>query len=382
MKYANPKTEELNVTKDNVTYKKVIYLHPDILAGVTDEDYPIYSDDDTYNTGDFVIVDELKTIYRCTADNTQGKFPPANPGLWVEWGFVNSYKMSATDEDIGSQTVGTDIKIEFDFNLSDTLGLINTIFPSLLLEEYNTSSGVVSGEDLGKGDGTNKVFYTQYNPVVTESETIYKNGDALTRDTDYTIDYKTGTITFIDAPADGDNITADYTICIDRREIDGKDVGVDTYAEYFFKPVDYKTRIIVQNLVWDAPCKLKLTFIGDTKIGNLVIGNAEDLGITLMGTSLSIRDKSKIDTNPNTTYRKVIRYGHIRVLDAKIFFHNELYDGTVQKINDIVGKNVLFIPDESDKYSEMSNLAYIESANLPVTNSVVTQSSITLIGVE
>lgn len=382
MKYVNPPTEILSITSNNNTYSKTIYKQPSLLEGVTDESYPDYSSDSTYNTGDFVIVPELKTIYRCTADSTKNKLPPEYPDLWVDWGFVNSYLMLATDEDIGAQTTGTDVKIEIDFNLSDTLGLINTEFVEILLEEWNTAINVITGELLGTGDGSNKTFYTDYKPVLTESETIYKNGNALTRDTDYTIDYATGTVTLNDAPADGDKIKADYTFCSVRRIIQGKEIGVDTYAEYFYSPLQEKTRAIVQNLDWDSPNKLRLTFSGNTKIGNLLIGNSQDLGITLMGTSLSFRDKSKIDNNPNTTYRKVIRYGHIRVLDAKIIFTNPQYDTVAKKINEIIGKNALFIPNEQDCYTEMSNLAYIESVNLPINNSVITQSNMTLIGVE
>ena len=382
MKFVNPPTEVLSVTDSNGnTYKKTIYKQPSLLEGVTNENYPNYDSSATYNTGDYVIVPDLKTIYRCTADNTSGKFPPAYPDLWVDWGFVNSYKMLATDEDIGAQTVGTDIKIEIDFNLSDTLGLINIEFVEMLLEEWNTSRNVITGEILGTGDGNNKTFYTNYKPVLTESEIIYKNGTALTRDTDYTIDYETGTIILTDAPTNGDEIKADYTFCSIRKKINGKEIGVNTFAEYFYSPIKQKTRMIIQDLEWDSPNKLRLTFTGDTKIGNFIIGNSEDLGISLIGTNLTFRDKSKIDTSINT-YRKVIRYGHIRVLDAKIIFQNTQYDTIAQKINEIIGKNVLFIPDESDKYSEMTNLAYIESASLPVDNPVLTKTNMTLIGVE
>ena len=383
MKFVNPPTEVLSVTDSNGnTYKKTIYKQFNSLTGVTDENYPDYDSSSNYNTGDYVIVPDLKTIYRCTADNTSGKFPPAYPDLWVDWGFVNSYKMLATDEEIGAQTTGTDVKLEIDFDLADTFALINCEFEEVLAEEWNTENNVITGEDLGTGDGSNKDFYTDYAPVVTESETVYVNGTAKTRGTDYTIDYETGKITFGTAPAAGDDVTADYTFTSYRAVIEGKDVGVDTYAEYFFSNITIKTRLIDRNLDWDSPCILRLTFTGNTKIGNLLIGNSQEMGITLVGTALSFRDKSKIDTNPNTTYRKVIRYGHIRVLDAKIIFHNEQYDTVAQNINEIIGKNVLFIPDESDKYSEMSNLAYIESANLPVTNPVLTQYNMTLIGVE
>jgi len=68
----------------------------------------------------------------------------------------------------------------------------------------------ISGENVGTGDGNTKTFYLDNPPVVRDSETIYVDGVSQTKDTDYTIDYLTGKITFTSAPPDGASITADY----------------------------------------------------------------------------------------------------------------------------------------------------------------------------
>jgi len=220
---------------------------------------------------------------------------------------------------------------------------------------------------------------------IDKSETIYKNGNALTRNTDYTIDYWEGKITFNTAPADGDSITADYTKAIIKRNINGRDFGVNTFADYFYLPFQEKTRAIVTDLEWLPNATLRLTFTGTseegTKIGTLVTGLVSDLGITLMGTSLSFEDRSKIKNDEFTNTRKVLRYGHIRVLKGKVLFHDNDFDLTAQKINQIIGRNILFVPDESDKFSEMSNIAYIENFEMPIENPVIFDSTITLIGV-
>jgi len=72
-------------------------------------------------------------------------------------------------------------------------------------------SGRIEGEEIGEGDDYNTVFNLQYYPVKANSETIYLDEEAQTRDTDYTIDYDAGEITFFTPPASGVSITADYT---------------------------------------------------------------------------------------------------------------------------------------------------------------------------
>jgi hypothetical protein len=69
----------------------------------------------------------------------------------------------------------------------------------------------VTGENVGTGDGSTTTFYLDNTPVKPLSETVYVDGQAQTRDTDYTIDYDTGAITFTTAPASGATITVDYT---------------------------------------------------------------------------------------------------------------------------------------------------------------------------
>ena len=85
----------------------------------------------------------------------------------------------------------------------------------------------VTGETVGTGDGTTTTFYLADPPVLWHSETIYVDGVAQTRDTDYTIDYETGEITFATAPASGASITADYIPVEDVGYAQGLTLSVD-----------------------------------------------------------------------------------------------------------------------------------------------------------
>ena len=78
------------------------------------------------------------------------------------------------------------------------------------LEEAISISLTITGESVGTGNGTNKIFTLDHKSLVASSETIYS--DSVTVDpADYTIDYTLGTVTFDAAPAAGKVITADYT---------------------------------------------------------------------------------------------------------------------------------------------------------------------------
>lgn len=310
MKYAKPLTETLSVTNAGTTYSFEVFKVPTTITGVVDEDYPEYSPDATYNAGEYLIVPELKRIYRTIYDDTKGVFPPADKKKFVDYGFINSYKMFANDEQIGAVTIGKNICIETDFNCLDTIGIVDVKFISLKIEQIDNDT----------------------------------------------------------------NTTTTYNI-------DGKDIGCLSLGDYFYSDAADVTRVIKDNLEWLPNSTLKLTFTGDIEIGTMVFGNVSDLGITLYGTSLSFEDKSVISTNEFTSYREVLRSGHIRVLTAKVLFDIEDFNLTCQKVPELIGKNALYIPTELDIFSEMTNIAYIEKLPLPVINPNKIESTITMIGV-
>jgi len=307
MKYAIPKETILN---DGQGYEKKCYLAPSVLNGVVDENYPEYSSSTTYNTGDYVIVSALKTIYKCAADNVQGVYPPSDPTKWVDFGFINSYRMLAVDEQIGEKTEGQDIYMELDFSRSTTIAFINTDFEEVTLQQFD-------------GDGN----------------------------------------------------------LVKEVSLQSKDISCSSFAQYFLDEAKRKTRIIEFNFSWIGTSTLKVQFTGETKIGSMVVGKSQELGITLYGTTLTFQDKSVVHRDEITGFRKVLRHGNIRVLEAKIATYNSDFNQIAQKLTQIVGKNVLWIPTNLDKFSEMINIAYIEKAPLPINNPKINETSITLIGV-
>ena len=310
MKYANPITDKISITYDGNIYSYEHYLAPTNMVGITDENYPNYDASTIYNTGDFVIIPEIKRIFKCTSDGVQGIFPPSDPIKWIDWGFVNSYKMLATDEQIGEKTEGTDIQLKMPTSQVDVLALLDCQFISLQFEQIDND--------------TNEV--------------------------------------------------------VKKENIIGKDIGCTSFAEYFYTPAKQKSRVLI-DLEWLPNSATNLIFNGEVKIGTLVEGYSNSLGVTLYGTSLNIEDRSKIQIDEFTGFRRVLRYGHVRILDAKLVIDASDWNDTVIKLSSIVSKNILFIPTQKDCFSEMTNLAYIERVDMPVDNPTKEDINITLVGV-
>lgn len=76
----------------------------------------------------------------------------------------------------------------------------------------------ITNENIGTGDGIKTIFYLKNTPVVLGTQTIYVDGIAKTKDTDYYLDEATGKIVFVNAPPIGAAITATYKAGIDAYE--------------------------------------------------------------------------------------------------------------------------------------------------------------------
>lgn len=310
MRYADPITQVLNVVDNGNTYSIKCYKPATTITGVVDENHPNYSATQTYNIGDFVIVPGLKRIYKCAGSSILGIFPPANTTVWTDFGFVNSYRMFAIDENIGFKTIAKDMYLKFPFSQLDTIGVVDMVFESLTIKHTN--------------------------------------------------------------------LDTDETITI---EVSGVDIGCSSFADYFYAESVDITRVIIDNFEWLPNASLELIFSGDVEIDTFVIGNVQELGVTLYGTRLDLEDRSKIKDDSFTDSRTVIRYGHVRVLSAKLIFDVDDFNVTSQKVSRIIGKNILYIPTDLDTFNEMTNLAYMEKLSLPVDNPHTIQTDVTLIGV-
>jgi len=311
MNFLEPLRGDKIVSADGVTYEVGYYQAPSFSTGIVDEGYAEYSASTSFDLNAYCKVSELNAIYRSSTAGNVGNFPPANPYVWTFWGPVNSYKMLAVDEFIGSQTYGYNAVLEFDFSESTAFSLLDMEFYFLKIEQIDDSTG--------------DIVYTE--------------------------------------------------------EFHGRDVGCLSYYDYFYAEAKDLNTIYRGELEWLPQSTLRFTFTQGVQIGVVVMGRLEPLGCTLMGTSLKYEDTSTIQKSEVTGFRTITRYGHIKILSASVMIELDIFDIVAQKISRIIGTNILFVPTDSDKFSETITLGYFEEFEIPLENTQSTKTQSTIIGV-
>ena len=152
MNFVDLKRETLSIIHNGVTYSKELYTSATSVTGITNENYPNWNVSTTYTVGSYVIVPELKSIYKSGSSNT-GVFPPSDSTVWTWWGFINSANMFACDENMGSQTIGTNAIITIPFNQNTVLAIIDTVFSTLNIKQIdNNTSEIINELDITSRD--------------------------------------------------------------------------------------------------------------------------------------------------------------------------------------------------------------------------------------
>lgn len=359
MKFIDPKTETLTRIRDDIVYDVEYYKAPVKLTGVTDESYPNYSENTTYSTGDYVIIPELKRIYRSASESNTKICPLTNPSDWVDYGAINSYRMLATDEGIGGKTTIVDGIMELNFNNCSAIAGVDLDFSSCYIMQIKTD-GISYLSDYESGTS-----YSISDGVVYNNKLYVSNVDSNSNNT----------------PNTSSEWTQRDDLVYFSEEILGADIGCSTYAEYFYKSFAKRTRKIITDLERLPTSILRFDFEGTATIGTIVYNNVEDMGCTLAGSTLKYQSSSKVSTNEITGFRTVLRYGKVRVLECDIIYNRELFGYTTQIIDKIVDKNIVWIPTEEDTFAEAISIGYIEDFTLPMDAATKTKSKARIIGV-
>lgn len=307
MRYMLPKTQTLSMEHNGTIYSKSYYLSP-VISGFTDENYRSYTTLATTpaSVGEFVIVPELRRIYRSAIDNNQA-FPPSDTAAWIDYGPTNSFKMLASDEFLGAKSIGENVVLEFAFNRMDTFAAIYVDFNSALVEQIE-------------------------NGAVISTETI-----------------------------------RGYRGCL-------------SFSEYFYGGKKPRRRFVRSDFKWRPASTLRITFSGAVEIGTLVCGKSAELGATIYGGALEYESESKFTIDEISGYRSVLRYGSVRVMDATIAFDTNSFNTLANTAEEIIDRNVLWIPTEQDRFSEAITIGYIERFRIPMEKTKMTQTQTRIIG--
>jgi hypothetical protein len=121
--------------------------------------------------------------------------------------------------------------------------------------------------------------------------------------------------------------------------------GITDYRKYFFEPVSYRSDLFVQDLplYTGALVRAVVKRPGATvAIGNLTVGLARDLGVTLMGAKGGIRDYSRKEPDAFGTYEFVER-GFAKTAQFDVAVPNDQYDRTMDLLTERRAKPTLFV---------------------------------------
>jgi len=297
MKYVKPAIETKSVVFDDVTYA-IDYMNPPVsTSNIVDEEYQEWDSTATYNTGDYVLISALGRVFRCATDGVSGTYPLADSTIWVDYGVINSLCAFSYDDFINSSTTGTDMVMEIDFSMNDTITVISNEFQSCTIE-----------------------------------------------------------------------IVDDMGVVIDSTTMDGWIIDCLSFADYYYTEKRQNTRFTYQVSELVPAVTARLTFTGYADIISIVVGQARDMGCTMIGISTAYKSTSKVKVSEYTNYRTIIRYGSVRELSVRTIFDNVDYGTMTQIAEDIIDRNIVFIPTDNDKFTEMITFGYIDGMTIPIDN--------------
>ena len=155
--------------------------------------------------------------------------------------------------------------------------------------------------------------------------------------------------------------------------------GVTNWNDYFFGEYDYLNKMLIEDPQL-LKGKIKLEIQGNpAKVGMVLIGYLDDLGVTLQGVKSSIDDYSKKKTDENgNTYLQEGNY-------ADRFEGNVLIDiGDFNKIKrrltKLRGQAFYYTASKEDICRELDVYGFYESFDIDISNPVKAHCSLTIKG--
>ena len=318
MKAMSPQLREDTVTHESITYKKNYFCENAVVSGVSDPAYTVWTSQEAVTKDQIRLVPELSRLYKCAAANSSGEFPSAYKTVWQDRGAINSQKMF--DDQVGTQTESTtDFSVEFDFNMSDTIAVINIEnIVDITVTQYDRSRDINDPEYV--------VFSEEYS----------------------------------------------------MREF-----GVDNLYDYFTLEPSWISTFKKLDMQWlpSSSVKLEFTVAGTGKVGSLVAGLLQDLGVSVWGFSADLQDKSVyvMDEFGYTTFEK---RPVLDVIEGSVTIETG-YVGRARKImKALAGRMTLFVFDERDNGFEFTTLlGYAPNPKFPIDSPVEVITKYKMIGV-
>ena len=155
--------------------------------------------------------------------------------------------------------------------------------------------------------------------------------------------------------------------------------GITDWGDYFFGDITFNNKILIEGPQL-LKGKITIELQGNpVKIGVVLIGFLEDLGITLQGVKSSIDDysKKKVDDNGNV-YLQEGNYADR--FEGKVLLNLGDFNKVKQKLVSLRGQAYYYTATKEDICRELDVYGYYENFELDINNSVKAECNLTIRG--
>lgn len=256
-------------------------------SNITEDDYAEWASGTTYATGNRVIViGTTHKVYESLIDANTGNDPTTDDGTkWLDIGATNRWK--AFDQKI-SDPVSSTGTIEYELTSADTNVTAVALFG------LQASEATVIGTDTG-GEGE----------VYNETISLIDNSDVI-----------------------------------------------DWYT-YFFEPVTFKTEALFTDippyLGLDVEIEIDAGAGEPVEVGQIVIGSSQNLGFTIYGTTISIEDFSRKETDAFGNFI-IVERAFSYLVDYDVRIPTQTARRTQNLLATFRASPLVYIGDEDDSY--------------------------------
>ena len=155
--------------------------------------------------------------------------------------------------------------------------------------------------------------------------------------------------------------------------------GVTNWGDYFFGTITYNNKVLIEG---PQLLKGKVTIEiqgSPAKLGVVLIGFLEDLGITLQGVKSSIDDysKKKVDTNGNVY---LAEGNYADRFEGKVLLDLGDFNKIKQKLTSLRGQAYYYTATKEDICRELDVYGFYENFEIDIQNPVKAECSLTIRG--
>ena len=155
--------------------------------------------------------------------------------------------------------------------------------------------------------------------------------------------------------------------------------GVTDWNDYFFEEYDYLNKMLIEGPQL-LKGKIKLEIQGNpAKVGMVLVGYLDDLGVTLQGVKSSIDDysKKKIDENGNT-YLQEGNYADR--FEGNVLINIGDFNKIKRRLTKLRGQAFYYTASKEDICRELDVYGFYENFEIDISNPVKAQCSLTIRG--